>query len=274
MVSPMNMFTPRTPTGNDHMAAVEARLGTIVPTAPNINRDMRYAFLCFTNRCGSNFVANALSSSGHLNRAGEYFNSDTIIGNCQAEKLKSVPDYFNWLTLREGRNGHLVAKTACSHLEILGKAGILERIFDRTRFVMIERSDKLAQSISYDLAVQTGRWTHDMASVQPDGELQFSHPRLRGVMDAVIDQNREFGRFFAANCIVPATIIYEQFELDPGYHVRFLARHLGIPELHYVPERTDTRKQRGPINREWRDRYIRETCAWRYAASPAGIAMP
>lgn len=255
----MSIFMPKSPICNDHLAAAEARLGPIGRLAAGINRDMRYVFLCFTNRCGSNFIADSLSSSGYLNRAGEFFNADAIIENCQAERLGSIPEYFNWLTLRAGKNGYLVAKMACSHLEILGKAGILEQIYDRTQFVMIERSDKLAQSISYELAVQTGRWTHDMASGKPDAELHFSHQRLLGVMEAIINQNREFARFFASNGIVPATIIYEQFEQDPGYHVGLLARHLGIPELHHVPQRIAMRKQAGPINREWRDRYIRET---------------
>jgi LPS sulfotransferase NodH len=183
--------------------------------------------------------------------------------------LGSVPEYFNWLALREGKNGYLVAKTACSHLEILGKAGILERICDRTQFVMIERGDKLAQSISYEMAVQTGRWKHDMPSMKPESDLQFSRQRLLGVMNAVIDQNREFNRFFAANGIQPASLIYEQFEMDPAYYVRFLARHLGIPDLQYAPERIDMLKQGGLINREWRNRYIREIRDARDAPKPA-----
>jgi LPS sulfotransferase NodH len=255
----MTIFTPSTPLHNDHMSVLEAHFGPIGRTHTCVRRDTRYVFLCFTNRCGSNFIASGLSSSGYLNTAGEYFNSDAIIENCQANKLSGVADYFNWLPTREGKNDLLVAKIACNHLEILDKAGILDQILDVTQFIMTERSDILAQSISYDLAMQTGSWLYDMARRKADCELVFSRERLIGIMEAIIGQNRDFWQFFALNGVAPATVVYEQFVADPAAQISFLARQLGLADLIYVPERIELRKQEGHINRIWRDRYMRET---------------
>ena len=37
-----------------------------------------FLFLCFTNRCSSNYIAKSIASDGQLNVAGEFFNADTI----------------------------------------------------------------------------------------------------------------------------------------------------------------------------------------------------
>jgi LPS sulfotransferase NodH len=252
----MALLVPMDCGGNDHMRMVEARLGEIVPTRTEVRRDVRYGFLCFTNRCGSNFLANALSSSGHLNRAGEFFNGDAIVDNCLKEKLASVPEYFNSLTYREGKSGFLLSKLSYMHLEILGKAGILDRIIDLSLFVMVERADKLAQAVSYDLAFQTGKWTHDMPSRKSKAELEFSYDRIVGIIEAILDQNRCFARFFALNGITPAVALYERFVQDPTHQVRLLAQYLGVPGLCYVPENIDLQRQADRVNGEWRERFV------------------
>jgi trehalose 2-sulfotransferase len=241
---------------NDHMQVVEAQLGEIAPTSIGLRRDIKYVFLCFTNRCGSNFLANALSSSGHMNQAGEFLNGDAIVDNCLQERLTSVSEYFNLLTNTEGKNGFLVSKLSYTHLEILAKAGVLDSIIDLSWFVMIERVDKLAQAISYDLAFQTGRWTHNMASLKSATELDFSYGRIVGIIDAILDQNRSFGRFFALNGIVPSAVLYERFAEEPADHVRLLGRYLGPEGLCYMPENIGLRRQADCMNREWRDRFV------------------
>src|SRR5438552_256405 len=128
---------------SDHLDAVQAYFGKVTPASTGVRDDIKYIFICFTNRCGSNFIANSICSSGYLNLAGEFFNADAIIGNCRALELTSISEYFNWLTYREGKNGWLVSKLAVGHLEILTRAGIFDQIFDISRFVMVDRKDKL-----------------------------------------------------------------------------------------------------------------------------------
>jgi LPS sulfotransferase NodH len=246
---------------------VEDRFGEITPTSTEVRRDIRYVFLCFTNRCGSNFLANALSSSGHLNRAGEFFNGDAIVDNCLQRNHSSVPDYFKSLTYREGKNGFLVSKLSYMHLEILGKAGVLDRIIDLSRFIVIERADKLAQAISYALAFQTGRWTYDMPGQKSEAELEFSRERINEIIEAILDQNQRFARFFAINGIISPTVQYERFTEEPTRQVQILGQFIGLPQLRYVSENIDLRRQAGHINREWRDRFVRETGQLAYAAA-------
>ena len=252
----MPLLVPLGCDANDHMRMVETRLGEIVPKSTDLRRDIRYVFLCFTNRCGSNFLANALSSSGHLNRAGEFFNGNTIVDNCLKYAFASVTEYFNWLTYYFAKNGVLVAKLTYDSLEILAKARILDQIFDLAQFVMIERMDKLGQAISCDRAFQTGQWTHDMPCYKGEDELEYSYDRITQFMDQLLEHNRKFERFFAVNGIKPLLMLYEGFTQDPSLHVRQFGQNLGISELRYVPGNVDCMRQADHINDEWRDRYV------------------
>jgi LPS sulfotransferase NodH len=255
----MSLRVPMDDGGNDHMQMVEAQLGPIIPTPTKVRRDIRYVFLCFTNRSGSNFLANALSSSGYLNRAGEFFNGNAIVDNCLKYDLASVADYFNWLSHTLEQNGFLVSKLTYDSLEILAKARIFDQIADFSRFVAIERIDKLAQAISCDRAFQTGQWTHDMPSQISEDALEYSSARIGQFIDYLLDQNRRFGRFFAFNGITPAVVLYERFAQDPARQVNVLGQYLGIPELCYAPENIDCHRQADRINREWWDRYVSES---------------
>jgi LPS sulfotransferase NodH len=251
---------PVAPMRNAHMVDLQKHFGDIVAAAAGaspIRRDVRYVFICFTNRCGSNFVANALGSNKFLNIAGEYFNAETVIEHCVAEKMSSIPAFLNWLIDRAGKNGYLVSKIAIPHLEVLAQVGIIDQLLDLSHFIMIERSDKLAQAISYDIALQTGKWRSDMDAAVMDSDLRFSRGRLIDIMNAISKQNCEFSRFFGLNGIVPAWINYEQFEEDPSYFIDYLSRFLGISELSFVPQQVGIEKQAGQINRAWRDRYNR-----------------
>lgn len=66
-----------------HRAAIT---GLFAPDAPAVAPDpaLRFVFLCFTNRCGSNYLAELLASTGALNPAEEVFNGDTIAEHVRA----------------------------------------------------------------------------------------------------------------------------------------------------------------------------------------------
>jgi hypothetical protein len=97
--------------------------------------EVQFLFLCFTNRCGSNYLAEALASDGCLNVAGEYFNADTM----RDEPFGAVNfgDYVRGLTIQEGKNGYLVTKVAITQLKMLAVFDILPAILPKSRFILI-----------------------------------------------------------------------------------------------------------------------------------------
>jgi trehalose 2-sulfotransferase len=188
--------------------------------------------------------------------AGEFFNADAVISNCRNLELASPGEYLNWLTYREGKNGFLVSKLSITHLEMLEKLEILNRIYDVSLFIMASRDDKLAQSISADLAEQTGKWTHLMRGRKREDELEFSLERLNGTIASIVAQNNAFLRFFERCRIAPEFIVYEEFLEDPELNINRLSERLGIIGLRHDAAKIKLEKQAGRINEAWRARYI------------------
>ncbi len=112
-------------------------------------------FLCFTNRSGSNHLADLLAASGRLNRAAEIFNAEEIIPLQQRFAFRSLGHLVGSLAQWNAVEGRFLAKLGLTHLPLLDAAGLLGPLLGHARFILIEREDKLAQAISLDIARQT-----------------------------------------------------------------------------------------------------------------------
>ncbi len=80
---------------------------------------LRHVFICFTNRSGSNYLADALGSGGIVNLSGEYFNGDTIREIVVRHHLPSLSAYLDFLRIQESKNNILVSKIAITQLALL-----------------------------------------------------------------------------------------------------------------------------------------------------------
>src|ERR1700761_8861368 len=117
-----------------------------------------FVFICFTNRCGSNFVAEAVASDGRLNVGEEFLNYDEVIRVVKNQNLSTIQEYFSGVSLHNRKTSYFVSKVGIAHLNILHVSGIMADIVGRSKFIFIERSDKLDQAISHLIAEQTGIW--------------------------------------------------------------------------------------------------------------------
>jgi hypothetical protein len=141
-----------------HRDPLEQLFGATLPRSP-IDPSLKFLFLCFTNRCGSNYLARLIASTGVLNVAEEVFNAATVQEHARREALPSLQDYVNFLGRRLTMSGWLTAKLGIEQLVMLAEAGILDAIIDRTQFLLIERQDTAAQAVSRLVAMQNGAWT-------------------------------------------------------------------------------------------------------------------
>src|SRR4051794_39350896 len=121
---------------NPHIAAARARL--VRGTSTGLADELRFIVLCFVNRCGSNFVAQALASSGFLNSGGEWLNAGAITAN--TAPADTMTDYMNFLARRFGRNGIFVFKAAITQLDMLNEFEVLGPMLRRTHFIVIQRA--------------------------------------------------------------------------------------------------------------------------------------
>lgn len=250
-------FFPKIPI-NDHLTNVAQYFGQVARAPAYIPDDVKFIFLCFTNRSGSNFMAELLASDKRLPLAGENLNFDTVIEHARQKSFKSFQQYFSFLVWYTKENNTVSIKISPSHIELLGESGILDQILDRSRFVLIERSDKLAQAISHLIAFQTGKFMSTMDVQQARAAPVFDREKLNEIIATITDEYRDFSLFFARNGIVPAQVIYEQMVRNPVQTLAFVSDMIGVPGLEIKPETVRLERQAGRLNAEWRQKYLQE----------------
>lgn len=242
-----------------HLDAVRAAVPTagVLDLAPVAS--LQFVFLCFTNRCGSNFIAETLASDGQLNLAFECWNSEQVIRTVQERLAFDLPGYFSGVSQHSARGGRFVSKLGIEHVALLHATGLLEPVIAQSRFIMIERADKLGQAISMSIADGTSWWASYNTPLRQASELVFSRDAIDACLDLILDQNALFDRFFAQNGIVPTWVNYEQFVQYPDQMTQHVGSALGLPKLRNVPANLQVSRQSGAVNRIWRELYLAET---------------
>jgi LPS sulfotransferase NodH len=243
-----------------HADALRGFFGQLEPKPGWVPPDVDVLFICFTNRCGSNYFAHLLATTGAFNEAGEFFNSPTVAQHAAALALKSLPAYFSALpTLVPHTGGRLAAKASIDQLVMLADAGILDALGSRVTYLLIEREDRLGQAISRVIAAQNLRWTTAHTSTVPDNELVFQRGWIKQELAEIAVMNAAFFQFFSANNIVPVRITYEKLLVDPRPALAALAKTMRLGELQPRPENVTIRRQANALNAAWRRAYLAPT---------------
>lgn len=232
----------------EHASQIEAALGPIRPQPHLPPPSAPALFLCFTNRCGSNYLAQLLASTGLCNEAGEFFNAATVLEHAAARRLASLHDYVAALPDLVPRRPILAAKLGLDQLIMLADADLLA---PSARFLLLERQDRLAQAISRVIASQTGAWSSAQAAAAAPRFDPAAIAEERARIDAA---NAGFYAFFAANRIAPFHTTYEALLAAPERVVADIGAWLGHPGLAPDPRRVTLRVQRNAVNAEWRRR--------------------
>jgi len=241
---------------DEHGEQINAYYGNAAADLTAIGDGLRFVFICFTNRCGSHFLAEALASSDVLNNAGEMFHADIVIGDSKAYGLHDLGAYVGHLARSNQRNGILVSKLSVTQMGMLAQAGILDHILTRTSFILLERDDKLAQAISYALALGSGRWTSAHEADVALEDVPFAPEVVAGFIGGIATELSLFHRFFGLNGIVPIHVSYETLDAMPGSIVPWVGKRLGLPDLMFTPSTLRLQRQASQVNQAWRERFL------------------
>ena len=237
-----------------HRNALLPLFGPSPPREP-IDPGMRFLFLCFTNRSGSNFLAHLIASTGILNTAEEVFNAPTMQSHVQAHGLRSLSGYVNFLCRRLNMSGWLTAKIGIEQLVMLTEADVLDQIIDRARFILIERQDRPAQAISRLVAIQNQQWTSEQVAKMPEEALVYSRDIIRQQEAEVAAQVFGFYSFFASNNLVPKHLAYEAVIQHPQEHLADIGAWLGLEPFIGNVAALPIRRQTSAVKQVWRARY-------------------
>jgi hypothetical protein len=110
-----------------HRHAIASEL-PLTRTAPvQLPSAIRFVFLCFTNRCGSNHLGDLLGSTGIFEPPLESLNAGAVLSLCRERHIRSFPEYFENVVQRDGRTRLPRQYPEALPDRIIGFRGLLRR---------------------------------------------------------------------------------------------------------------------------------------------------
>ena len=177
-------------------------------------RDIKVVFLCFTNRCGSNFVAQSMASNGVISQPGENLNFDTVISHSRCNNFSSYVRYLIWLIeLEAGSSRIFSVKCSAGQLIYLFNLGIIDQ-FNSPFFVMIKRLDMLKQAISLSIASQTHQWTSSQTS-STNSSITVNSDDIFRIVNNIANQNACFESIFSLQMSIQSELFTKNLSRIP-----------------------------------------------------------
>jgi LPS sulfotransferase NodH len=257
LVLPELMLSIHSPNRNE----IAGQISTAPGSPPDLPPTTRFVFVCFTNRCGSAYLGDILTSTGFFVQPFETLNAGNTLPYCRENGVRSFQEYFGRIIRRDSKNDTFIVKVMPEQLVLLCETGILDHIIERSDFLFMNRVDKLAQAIYRTIVEQNNRWAWDSPIGLPDDKLTYSAERISQHMSDIMLLNLSFERFFGLNGIVPITVEYERLVNAPQRELDEITLRMGLPGLTIDAGQLRYRRQTSDINRAWRTRYLQEASA-------------
>jgi LPS sulfotransferase NodH len=243
--------------GNVHLLAATSIFGSVEVPKASVAGLRNLVLICFTNRSGSWLLADLLGTSGRFFVAGECLNGDEVANIAQRRRIRSFAGFFEEYLVGQAVDGNLVLKCGLPHLEILGRSGVLDHLGARVRYVHVERLDRLAQAISWEIARQTQHWSSHRSHL-PAPEPVYDRAGIEAAIELFAGYNHGFGTFFGLNGIVPEHVTYEALVARPAEVAEGVVAGMFAGPAGVDPAKVTFRRQAGPRNEEWRRRFLAE----------------
>jgi len=227
------------------------------PSASVASKEKPDAFLiCFTNRCGSNFAAQALASSGQVGEAGENLNFDVVISHATRLGHRSLKEYWEWLgNATRGQANLFGCKVSIGQLIMLWEQEILHSM-PSVKLIHIVRDDIIDQAISLHIASKTLQWTSTQQAREV--EVKYEPDAIVSIARSIALQNAMFRAFLELSGLQPIVVRYEDLIERPEALTRTMGDHLGVPCLEFRADMVKYQKQAGALNLDFKRQLRRD----------------
>jgi LPS sulfotransferase NodH len=213
----------------------------------------RLVILAFTNRSGSNLMADYIRQANHVGGLGEFLNHDVLARRVAERDIASFPDYIRDLHREYSPLPKTLGiKASWDQMAMLLRWNI-PAMFPRVTVIHVMRYDVVAQAVSYGIALQTKQWSSQHTAEGPapvanseqvaDSMIKFHHANL---MIRLITEAAGMERF---------DIAYEQIVNDPGEHVVRLLRKTRLAGTKWTPKTPLLSKQGDDLNSAFAERF-------------------
>lgn len=202
--------------------------------------------LAFTNRSGSNLLADYLRQTGKFRGFGEGLNGDEVERNVRRDPIiNSFPDYIARLAGARNEPGFWGIKASWDQIILLHRANI-PAMFTGVRLIHSVRSDLLGQAVSHWIAHQTKQWTsaHQKSDVTPN----FSAKHIEQILMSNVRANSFIDLIARTRGIPRHVVVYEQLQKDPADVMARLSKALSVDLGDWEPKAPRISRQRDETN--------------------------
>jgi LPS sulfotransferase NodH len=217
---------------------------------------LRGYVIAATPRSGSNFLGQALASTGVLGRPLEYFNAPGRRALEAPDFPDAVADQVQWILTRGATaNGVYALKAFPDQFSAALRQVDLFAHLPGLQFVRLVRRDLLGQAISWARALQTQQYRSTqtpMSAPRYDGRL------IAKLMVDIACANVSWAVYLARTGIEAPILFYEDVEADPAGAVQQIAARVEVDGARIDPALVDLKRQRDAESEAWRARYIAE----------------
>lgn len=214
------------------------------------------AMICFTNRCGSNYFAELLQSTGVFDNKGEVFNLESIRNVCRKQAIDSFGQYAHQV-LTPSAGLRTAVKIAWPHLVQFGRAGLLNGCFAAPRYVWVRRRDFVAQAVSLHIAKVTGKWSPKQKGA--GAIVPYDYGAIARGIEHIFHGNENIHQFLVCTQQPFIEVCYEDLSASPQATLARVFEFLGIaaaPRLD--PDKVGVKVQRNEVNETFRNRFLTE----------------
>lgn len=216
--------------------------------------------LAFTNRSGSNLLAEHLTNTKIFGPIGELLNEGSMAARKEKYGLAGFPDYIAHLyDVLRPEGGQFGIKASATQIAMLYHFGILS-MFPETRVLHIHRNDVVEQAVSFSIAFQTKQW----ASTQKreDTQVRYDFKDISTRMNAVIAENQQIIELCSVLNLPKLDLEYEDLASRPKAQIRRVLGFAGIEVETLKFKKPKLRKQATDLNedfyRRFRQDYIQQ----------------
>lgn len=249
MVSPVCSAFPV----SEHRTKIEKLLWPTRRPRPSF-KPTQAIFLCFSNRCGSTFVASQMAGMGYAGAPSseknfEFFNFETVQNVARRAKIADFSAYLDYCVAHHtSALGLFLTKVSIDQLVWLTDIGVVGRVFEDPIFIHVRRRDVIAQAISISIALQTGEWTslHPKSKVVPE----FKPKLILELARQVTTANAWSDLYFEICVRKVSKYVYEDWVEDPKALRASLESAVGTP-ARAVTQEFSPERQGGARNSEW-----------------------
>lgn len=211
-------------------------------------------FLVFTNRSGSNYLADLLASTERLPRCTEQFNANDVVENCRRQNWDRLDPYFAQ-ELSRAHEGIYGAKVSVDQAAMLEDFGFF-RAFKKTYWVHIRRRDLVAQAVSFHIASQTKQWStqHERQDLIAQYDFRAILSAIRGFSSGIASAYS----FFATHQLPYVEVVYEDLVAKPQAVVDDVGALVGRDLGGIQQRRLTLGRQSDELNAEFKAQFLKD----------------